>query len=100
MRARRSSSEPGGEVKLDGCTAEQLRERAAAVGFAEGDLQGLVVEAVRGDDRVDVRGDDLMALPLDLVHLDPAGDLEAARRRARLRELARERHREAPSVCR
>ena len=39
-----------------------------------------------------------MALALDLVHHDPARDVEPSRRRAGLRQLARERHRDAAAV--
>src|SRR5947209_18248093 len=39
-----------------------------------------------------------MTAALNLVHDDAARDVEASRRRARLRELARERHRDAAAV--
>ena len=44
--------------------------------------------------------DDLVALALDLVHHDRARDVEPAGRRARLRQLAGERHRDAAAVRR
>ena len=48
--------------------------------------------------RDDLRVDDLVALALDLVHRDRAADVEPLRRRAGLRQLARERHRETAAV--
>ena len=49
---------------------------------------------------VERRVDDQVPAALDLVHRDPAVDVEPPRRRARAGELAGERHREAAAVRR
>src|SRR5207248_11628682 len=67
---------------------EQLRERAALVRLRDGGLERVVVEPVDRDGRLDVRGDDLVALALDLVHDDRHADVEPAWRRAGLGQLA------------
>ncbi len=47
-----------------------------------------------------LRPDDLVPVARDLVHHDPAGEVEPGRRRARLGQLGRERHGQAAGVCR
>ena len=91
------SAELRGDDDVDARALEQVRERAALVGLGDGGLEtpSSSPSTVRA---LDVRRDDLVALALDLVHHDQAGDGEPAGRRARLRQLARERHGEAAAV--
>ena len=48
---------------------------------------------------LELRGDDQVALPLDLVHRDRAGDVEPLDRAAGPRDLARERRRRSSRAC-
>jgi hypothetical protein len=77
---------------------EELRERAALVGLLDGRSQRRLVDPAHARDDLHLRADDLVALPLDLVHHDGDRDVEVSRRRSRRGQLADERHREAAAV--
>src|SRR5438067_3110130 len=83
MAMRRSyagSSRPSGQARgnahIGPGAPQQRRERAALVGLRGKGLQRVLVEALGGDRRLDLRPHDLVSLALDLVHHDEAVDLE------------------------
>ena len=77
---------------------QQLREGTALVGFRQSGQQRGIVDPLHARNHLHPRADDLMTLPLDLVHHDRDRDVEPARRRARGGQLAGEGHRDAAAV--
>src|SRR4051794_26124146 len=99
-RTTSASEAFSGDFDVGACPLQQRGERTALVGPLDRGREGGVVEVGHVGADGQLGADDLVALPLDLVHHDPAAHLEPARRALEAGQLARERHREAAAVRR